>query len=321
MRKLSFLIVMLALVFGGLLVWWQSGLAPANPADKTQKMFVIQQGKGVREIANELKDAGLIKDPIVFFLMVKENRWDNKIQAGEFYLSPSMSAQQVAKALQVGTFDTRITIPEGKRADEIADILQQHFSSYSEDWRPQLEAHEGYLFPDTYAFRKDVDLNTVITTMKNNFEKKYDSISGTRKNTLSKAEIVNISSLVEREARFPEDRPLVASVILNRLKIGMALQLDATVQYALGYQPAEKNWWKKNLTLADINLVSPYNTYANPGLPPTPISNPGFDVLNAVVNAPDTDYLYYITDPKTGRNVYSKTLAEHNANIKKYGLQ
>ncbi|HZE87856.1 MAG TPA: endolytic transglycosylase MltG [Methylomirabilota bacterium] len=320
MKKLSFLIVMLLLILGGTAAWWVTAISPVDVSNQHTKQFVVKQGEGVREIANNLKTAGLIRNTVAFFLLVKQLGLDGKIQAGEFYLSPSMTTSQIAKDLQVGTFDTRITIPEGNRAEEIADNLQEHFSSYQPNWRGKLILSEGYLFPDTYSFAKDANIESIIKTMTDNFDKKYASIpSGTRSN-LPKTEIVTIASMVEREARFAQDRPLVASVIFNRLQLGMALQLDATVQYALGFQPAEHTWWKKDLTANDLKINSPYNTYANPGLPPGPISNPGLDVLTAVINAPATDYIYYVSD-KSGHNHYAKTLQEHNANITKYGLQ
>ncbi len=321
MKKFSFLIVLLVLIVGGILAWWITNTAPANPFDKTVHSFSVKNGDGIREIANNLKTEGLIKDPVAFFLLVKQQGRDSKIQAGDFQLSPDMSSEDIAKALEVGTFDTRITIPEGKRADEIADMLQEHYPAFQESWRTTLQDNEGYLFPDTYSFAKDATIEQIVATMRENFEKKYAAIPNTNKSSLSKEKLVIIASMVEREARFAQDRPLVASVIFNRLAINMGLQLDATVQYALGYQPAEKTWWKKNLTLQDLDIKSPYNTYDNTGLPPTPIANPGIQALTAVLEAPETDYIYYITDPKTGKNVYARTLEEHNANIKKYGLE
>jgi UPF0755 protein len=321
MKRISFLIVMLLLIWGGIAVWWNGSTAPVNTNDTTQKTFTVQKGENVREIANNLKAQGFIKSPVAFFLLIKEKNLDGKIQAGEFHLSPAMSADEVLQALQRGSYDAVITIPEGKRAEEIADTLQINLSTYQDSWRQRLAANEGYLFPDTYAFPKDADIETIITTMRGNFDKKFATIPpGTYSTLYSQSQLVTIASLVEREARFDEDRPLVASVIFNRLKINMPLQIDATIQYALGYQADKKNWWKQDLTIDDIHLNSLYNTYQNTGLPPTPISNPGINVLKAVVNAPTTDYVYYITDPKTGRNVYAKTLDEHNANIKKYGL-
>jgi len=130
-------------------------------------------------------------------------------------------------------------------------------------------------------------------------------------------EVLSIASLVEREAKFPKDRPLVASVILNRLKEGMKLDIDATIQYALGYQPNDKSWWKKELTIEDLEINSSYNTYKNAGLPPSPIANPGLLAIIAVIDAPKTEYFYYISD-KQGKNHFAKTIEEHNINISKY---
>lgn len=318
MKKLFILVLVFAIVVLGLFFWWKNGLSAVNPADKTQKIFVIQKGEGVREIANKLKREGLIKNPVAFFILIRKEDMDGKIQAGDFRLSPSMTAFEIAQTLTHGTLDAWVTIPEGKRAEEIAEILKTSIPSYQSFWRDELVKHEGYLFPDTYLVPKDGDINLIISIMKNNFEKKSASITP-NKTGLSKKEIVIVASLIEREAKLDEDRSLVASVILNRLNIGMKLDIDATVQYALGYQNSQKNWWKKELTKDDLNINSAYNTYRNQGLPPAPISNPGLAVLRAVVNAPDTDYLYYISD-RNGRNHYARTLEEHNKNIIKYGL-
>lgn len=319
MKKFSFFLVLIVLIIGGTFAWWINNTMAVDSKNQSRKLFVVNKGEGIRDIANNLKTDGLIRDSVVFFLLVKQQGLDNKIQAGEFYLSPSMNAQKIAESLQVGTFDKRLTIPEGKRAEEIADILQKQIPTYQESWRTQLAEHEGYLFPDTYAFAKDVTIDQIITAMKDNFDKKYATIPTGKHSNLTQQELVTIASLVEREAKFPEDRPLVASVIFNRLQNNMPLQIDATVQYALGYNNQEKSWWKKNLTLDDLKLSSPYNTYENTGLPPAPIANPGFDVLSAVITAPETDYIYYVSDD-AGHNHYTKTLEEHNANIKKYGL-
>ena len=231
-----------------------------------------------------------------------------------------MSSSEIADTLQTGTFDKQVTIPEGKRAEEVADILEKNFPQYEQRWRSLLRFEEGYLFPDTYAFAKDVEIEAIIAEMKANFEKKYASIPMTTNTTLTKEQIVILASMIEREAMLDEDRPLVASVMLNRLKIGMALQIDATVQYALGYNNQEQTWWKKNITLEDLKINSPYNTYENTGLPPKPIANPGYEALKSVLEAPETDYLYYISD-STGTNHYSKTFEEHARLIKKHGLE
>ncbi len=319
MKKFSFLIVMLALFIGGVGAWWINGTASADPADSSTKEFSITQGEGVRQVANNLKAQGLIKDPVIFFLMLRQQGLDGKIQAGQFLLSPSMNADEIASSLQMAADkdDVRITIPEGKRAEEVADLLQQFLPNYNESWRTQLVANEGYLFPDTYSFSKDADIDVILTTMTSNFDEKYASIPQGRNSNFSKSDIVTIASMVEREAKNDEDRPIVAAVMLNRIKAGMTLDIDATVQYAIG-TPAK--WWPTlNDYARNIAPDSPYNTYNKQGLPPTPISNPGIAVLQAVINAPDTEYVFYITD-KTGTNRYGKTLDEHNANIERYGL-
>lgn len=296
-------------------LWWKNGLSPVNFSDKTTKIFVIQKGEGVREIANTLKKEKLIRDPIVFFLLIKKLNLDNKIQAGDFRLSSSMTAEEIAGNLTHGIIDIWVTIPEGKRAEEIAEILKEKIPSYKLTWREILNSQEGYLFPDTYLIPKDADINFIVSMMKNNFENKILKLNLKPKDI---EKTVIIASLIEREAKFDDDRPLVSSVIHNRLEITMSLQIDATVQYAIGYQPSKKNWWKV-LTPNDLKINSPYNTYKNPGLPPTAICNPGLASLKAAVNPAKTNYLYYISD-KSGHNHYAKTLEEHNLNIKKYGL-
>jgi len=318
-RSLFVFIILCLIIAGGLFFWWHYETSPANPAAQKKHTFIINDGESVRTIADQLQQEGYIKNAFIFFLLLKQTGLDGKIQAGIFQLSPAMSAEQIAQALQVGTFTTAITIPEGKRAEEIADILQAKLPDYQNSWRQKLDAYEGYLFPDTYAFDKSTTIDQIIRTMTENFNRKYASIIDGRKTSLSKQQIVTIASIIEREARFPQDRPLVASVILNRLRIGMPLQIDATVQYALGYQPQEKSWWKKDLTTDDLQFGSPYNTYLNTGLPPTPISNPGLESLQAVIDAPETDYLYYISD-KSGHNHFEATLEQQNADMQKYGL-
>lgn len=319
MKRLIATIIFAVIIAGAVFAWWKVGLEPVNPKDNTAKIFVVKKGDGVREISYNLKQEELIKDPIVFFLQTKRLGLDNKIQAGDFRLNPSMNASEIAYILTHGTLDIWVTIPEGLRAEEIADIFKDKLPSYQVTWRDHLVANEGYLFPDTYLIPKDADVNTVLSLLKTNFQKKYDSVFKTKTTGLSDFETVIVASLIEREAKYAKDRPLVASVILNRYEIGMKLDIDATIQYAIGYQEAEKRWWKKALTTTDLSLSSPYNTYKVAGLPPTPISNPGLSAISAALNPANTNYLYYISD-RTGNLHFATTLEGHNANIKKYGL-
>ncbi len=317
MKKLSVVLILLFIILAGLFLWWNRGLSAANPGDKTPVIFAVNKGEGVREIANRLKSEGLIKDPIVFFLYTRINGLDKQIQAGDFRINPSMSASELASNLTHGTLDIWVTVPEGLRAEEIADILKSKLPNYNDSWRQSLDQNEGYLFPDTYLIPRDADVNTVITLMRNNFQKKYDSVKNTKTTNLTDAQTIILASIIEKETKFPQDRPLVASVFVNRLNIGMALGSDPTVMYALGYQADTKTWWKKDLTVDDLNIDSLYNTRKNAGLPPGPIANPGLSAIEAALNPAKTDYLYFFAD-KQGHLHFATTLEGHNANIKKY---
>ncbi|MBI2622374.1 endolytic transglycosylase MltG [Candidatus Microgenomates bacterium] len=313
-RGLITLVIFIILV-GGLFFWWQQGIEAISNNNQITQIFVVQKGEGLRSIARHLKEEKLIRDPIVFFLLVKKLGIDNNIQAGDFRLSPSMTAQQIATELTHGTLDVWVTIPEGLRSEEIAEILKNKLSTYQSAWILELKKHEGYLFPDTYLIPKDADISLIIQIMRNNFDQKWQTLGLQEKQTaLTASEIVILASLVEREAKFTEDRPLVASVLSNRLKIDMPLQADATVQYAIG--KINGSWWK-HPTPEDLKINSPFNTYKNYGLPPAPIANPGLDTLKAAVSPAKTRYFYYLSD-KEGRMHYAETLEEHNTNIEKY---
>jgi len=317
MKKLIIVLILIFIIVTGLYFWWTSNSNAVNLDDKAQKIFVIKSHENIRDIASNLKQQGFIKSPIVFFLLLKQMRLDGKIQAGDFRLSSSMNVSQIAQALTHGTLDIWITIPEGKRATEIAEIFQHKFPFFNETWKEKLIAQEGYLFPDTYLFPETTDIDRIITIMKNNFEAKYQQAAAGQTTKLSKEQVVILASLLEREGKSANDMKTISSVLQNRLAMNMPLQVDATIQYMLGYQTIEHSWWKKNVSLDDLKIPSAYNTYLNPGLPPTPISNPGFTALSAALHPADTSYIYYISD-KNGNLHFSKTLDEQNANIQKY---
>ncbi|MBU3978107.1 endolytic transglycosylase MltG [Patescibacteria group bacterium] len=315
MKKIFIIFLIFACFIIGFYIWWKNGIVPADAKNTTNKTFIVMQGEATRLIVDDLKKSGLIRDPIVFFLMLKKTGIDGKIQAGQFLLSPSMSADDIMQKLQVGKFDVNVTIPEGKRTQEIADIFQEKMPGYDETWRDKLNQNEGYLFPDTYLFPRNAGVEEIITVMKNNFDKKYTEVINNT--VLSQKDVVILASLIEREAKHAQDRPLVSSVIHNRLNLGMKLDIDATVQYALGFDQAEKTWWKKELTHEDLKIDSAYNTYNNSGLPPGPICNPGLASFMSAAKPAQTDFLYYVSD-KEGNNHYARTLEEHNNNINKY---
>jgi UPF0755 protein len=240
-----------------------------------------------------------------------------KIQAGEFILSPNLTASGIARKLTAGFSDVQVTIPEGWRNEEIAQELSKNLTIEPSDFLTV--AKEGEMFPDTYRFKSDTTAQDAADKMFTNFQAKFDPklIADAQNISFSKNQVLILASIVEREAKFSADRLIVAGILEKRLKIGMALEVDATLQYALGYSKEEKTWWRKNLTQDDLNLDSAFNTRKNAGLPPTPICNPGLDAINAVVYPKQTDYLYYVSD-KAGNMYYAQTLDEHIQNIQKY---
>lgn len=295
---------------------WINQNSPVDPKSKTSTVFVVNKGDGIREIAKNLKEKDFIKNQVIFFLIVKQLSLDKKIQAGDFRLSPSMTTTEIAENLTHGTLDIWITIPEGKRAEEVAEILEKELVTYDPFWQKTLISNEGYLFPDTYLIPKNADINTIISIMKNNFNAKIKSINLSQNDTRLR-EIIIIASLIEREAITDNEKPIIASVIANRLKVGMSLDIDATLQYIKG-KNITGEWWSIP-TVEDKKIDSEYNTYQSAGLPPFPISNPGLEAIKAALNPQSSDYYYYIHDSE-GNVHFAKTLEEHNFNIKKYGL-
>ncbi len=309
--------VLLLFLLGGFAFYFEGSL-PVDKNDTQNRIFVIPPGQGLNAIARDLEKDGFIRNKIVFILVVKQLGIEKNIQAGDYRLQRSLSATDLAKSLTKGSLDAWFTVIEGLRNEEVADQVTKDLGIPSADFLA--EAQQGYLFPDTYLIPKDATSETVLSIMRNNFDAKFtpEMKAKALKNGLTANEVVILASLIEKEALFDEDRQEIANIMLRRLKEGHKLQIDATVQYALGYQPAEKRWWKKSLTLEDLKFNSPYNTYLISGLPPTPISNPGKASLDAVVNASaDTPYLFYIHDSK-GRTHYARNLAEHQRNIDKY---
>lgn len=313
---LVFIIILVVVLLSYFL--YREGTLPVNKNNKKTQIFIVPKGESLVSITRKLEKEGLIRNRIVFFLVVKQLGIEKKMQAGDYRLSPSMNAYQIARNMTHGTLDVWVTIIEGLRREEVAEVISENLSI------PEIEfikeAPEGYLFPDTYLMPKKASSEAIISIMTNNFNIKFtpELKQKARSKGLNEEETVVLASLVEREAKFDADRPKVAGVILNRLDIGMKLDIDATVQYALGYQPAEKTWWKQGLTDQDKLINSPYNTYQNAGLPPGPISNPGLASLEAVAKADtSTPYLYYLHD-KTGKTYFAETLEEHQSNIERY---
>lgn len=292
------------------------------------KFFVIRPGTPVVNISYDLKEDGLIKNSLAFRLLVAQMGIGKNIQAGDFRISPSMSSREIANQLTHGAVDIWITLPEGLRIEEQATIIEEKLKfgsndTYQFDKNEFIKlAEEGYMFPDTYLIPKDATANFVVKKLRETFNIKVNEslIISASQNDLSETELINLASIIERESKTPEEKPIIAGILINRLENGIALQVDATVQYAKGYDSAQNTWWPQ-VTTADYDSVnSPYNTYLLPGLPPKPISSPGLASIKAAASPADTEFLYYLHD-KNGNIHYAKTYEEHNDNIQQYLLQ
>lgn len=319
MKRLLAPLAILIIVFIFFFTWYKEGLLAIDSKDKTPVVFVIQPGTSVSKIAQNLESEKLIRSKLVFYLLVKLNGLERKIQYGDFRLNRQMTTSEIAQELTHGTLDVWITIIEGLRNEEIAQILSKELSIPESVFINAARQKQGYLFPDTYLIPKGATALQVVTILENNFKQKVNlSIEQKLANQdLTLSEGVILASLLEREAQSFEDKKMVAGILLNRLRIEMPLQVDATVQYSLGYVSQEQTWWKKNLTSRDLKIDSLYNTYLYPGLPPGPIANPGLESILAIAEAKKSNYLYYLTDDK-GMMHYASTLEEHNQNIIDY---
>lgn len=267
--------------------------------DTTLKQFEIQKGQSAKSIASNLKSAGLIRSPLYFKILVRIEKLS--LQAGIFQIAPSTSPSQIARLLtSAKSIDRKITIPEGYRAEQIA----QTANLPTAEFLLAQKGLEGRLFPDTYFLKPDFTAQELVSIMHNNFLAKVGEVDNTT---------LILASLVERETKGDEEKPIVAGILQKRLASGWPLELDATVQYVLGNSD---NWWP-NTTLLDRQINSPYNTYLNQGLPPTPIGNPGLASIQAVRNSQASPYWFYLHD-RSGTIRYAKTNQEHNQNIAQY---
>lgn len=317
MKKFKILFLLVILITLGIYFMYTEGSLPVDKTNTGATIFVIKKGEGLNSIIKRLSAEDLIRNKLVFFTIALQKGIEKKVQAGDFKLSKKMTAQEVANTLTHGTADVWVTIVEGLRKEEVAQKLTEQFTLSEISFIEQ--AKEGQLFPDTYRIPKTASVETIIKIMESNFlTKMAEARQQYPFEKRSDREVLILASLIEREAKFADDRRLIADIILKRVQNDWPLQLDATIQYGLGYQRKEKTWWKKELALEDLKVDNTYNTYERKGLPPAPICNPGLDSLKAALTAnPKTVFWYYISDKK-GRIHAAKTLEEHNENIRKF---
>lgn len=331
-QKRNILLVFLLVVF---LVFptipfllYRFGINNEMPTNKDIEVE-IKPGESVKEIAENLKDAGVINSPLLFKLYLKLNGLEKNIQAGLYTIPKMSSIVTIADLVQYGRNDLEIKFIEGWRLEQLAILLAKRLESFNyQEFVEKTKNMEGYLFPDTYFFSKDATLGEVIELMSQTFGLKTAELLSTpnlAKTGLKKADVIILASLVEREIVHEDDRKIVAGILLKRLAEGLKLDVDATTQYAITPSTQcssvkcleEIDWWPKELTRTDLESDSPYNTRKVLGLPPMPISSFGLNALESVINYVETDYYYYLTD-ENGITRFARTLEEHNQNIAEY---
>lgn len=276
--------------------------------------LVIPNGTDTAGVARLLRSAGVISNPLVFRAYVRLEGTGRNLRAGEFAFPAHESVADVLRRVTTGgsQLATWITIPEGFTAREIAQTYAQNGFGDEPELERALASDEGYLFPDTYLMPVAASPGTIARTMTDEFRTKLPPGPGQRARRLGYTlpQVVTIASMIEREGKADDERPLIASVIYNRLRLGMKLQIDATLEYTFAHH-------KDVITNQDLAIDTPYNTYLHAGLPPTPIANPGEPSLRAAFDPVASPFLYYVY-MGNGHHAFARTLAEHNANVARY---
>ncbi|MEM6254344.1 MAG: endolytic transglycosylase MltG [Cyanobacteria bacterium P01_D01_bin.156] len=307
--------------------WWSWAKSPVAVTELDQPIQIqIPEGTPAQQIGQDLEAAGLIRSATawkVWHRLQGFKKREGGLQAGTYALSPTQSLSDIADQIWNGEVtQTSFTIPEGWNRSQMAAALESQglvnandFLRSTEEipyaefpWLPQGLPHlEGFLYPDTYQLpTEQVDVDGIVDIMLLRFEQVALPVYQQTTTAYSLLEWVNLASIVEKEAVVPEERDTIAGVFARRLREGISLGSDPTVEYGLGITQTPEN----PLTLAQVRTPNPYNTYRNLGLPPTPIASPGIASLEASLNPPDTEFLYFVAR-YDGTHVFSRSLAEH----------
>jgi len=294
-----FIVVMLLVIAGG---WILYEIKVPFGKSSENIFFEVKDGQSTLEIAKNLESEKIIRNSCFFALFVKIKK--QNMLPGLYYLKANMSLSTILNQLSLGKIqEYKITIPEGWTNQQIADYLAKKEIVTKDDFLAAASGKEGYLFPDTYRLATEVNSAGIVQKMMDNFQTRTKGLAIT-------SDVVILASILEKEAKTYEDKQIIAGIYQSRLKLGMSLESCPTVLYAMGVV-------KDQLSLDDLQFVSPYNTYLNKGLPPGPICNPGLDSLKAALDAKDSDYLFFLSD-KDGNIHFAATKAEHDLNKEKY---
>ena len=332
-RVLGILFLLLLLAAGAAGWWFYTGVdRPFKGYEGTEQFVDIPRGAGSVAIAKQLADAGVIRDVNSFRLALWISGKGRHLQAGEYRFDQPVTAREVANKIARGEIFVRpITFPEGLTIKQMAALYESKGFGPAQDFvtaaknaalvsaiDPEAKDLEGYLFPDTYNLKRKETAEQLVPRMVTAFMKAMtpELLEKADQRGLTLRQLVTLASIVEKETGNKDERPLVAAVYANRLRIGMALQCDPTVIYALD----RAGRYDGNLTRAGLQYDSPYNTYRYPGLPPGPIASPGRASIEAAANPAPVDYLYFVSR-NDGTHAFARTLDEHNRNVQKYQVE
>jgi peptidoglycan lytic transglycosylase G len=328
----SWLTISQRIQYSAQLLWYDGLLTRPLDVNGSEQSFTIGIGESVNSVAYHLQEAGIVRNAEAFRAYLIYSGLDTSIQAGEYKLSPAMSAIDIAHELQdATTTEVPFTVLPGWRTEEIAASIPTSGLSFTPDdflaiaqspsndfdFLSGARNLEGFLYPDSYIFPRNMTASEFVDALVRNFSQHLspDLTNAFSQRGLTVYQAVTLASIVERETVHDEEKPMIASVYLNRLKIGMKLDADPTVQYAMGYDFAGSTWWKNPLSLTDLQYDSYFNTYLYAGLPPTPIANPSLVALNAVAfPAESTYYFFRAKCDGSGYHVFAETFDEQLAN-------
>lgn len=314
------------------LLWYGGQLTQPLDPGGTEQFFGIEPGEGVPSIAVRLEEVGLIHSASAFRAYLIYTGLDTSVQAGDYQLSPALSIVDIARELQDATPEqvTFVILP-GWRIEEVAmslstsglEITPVEFMAAARsappglDFLPASVSTEGFLYPDSYVLPRTTTAEELVGGFLRNFSQHLttDLREGFARQGLDVYQAVTLASIVQREAVVEEERAQIASVFHNRLRAGMKLDSDPTVQYALGFDPVQGTWWVNPLSAVHLQVDSPYNTYLYTGLPPGPIANPSLSALRAVAFPADTPYFFFRARcDNSGLHDFSVTFEEHLQN-------
>jgi UPF0755 protein len=320
MKKVAALLVLIAFAAVGGAAWVYFGLDQPYRGYTAEEQFVdIPTGLGTRAIGARLVAAGVVRDSLTFRAAIWTSGRDARLKAGEYRFAEPMTPLAVIDRLRRGdVFVVHITFPEGLNVYEMSKIFEAKKLGSAASFVAASRKLEGFLFPETYALSRHSDASQLVRQMNEAFERALtpEIRAAAAARGLTIRQLATLASIVEKETGNPAERPVIASVYENRLRIGMPLQCDPTVIYALELAGR----YDGNIHRNDLMFDSPYNTYRYPGLPPGPIASPGLASLDAVVHPAESDYLYFVSR-NDGSHVFAETLEEHNRNVQHYQIE